>query len=97
MPDYTDGSSASNAAKTAREAKTAKTGGDVELSERKIGDVMIVDVSGRITLGEGGDQALKDKMRSLVQQATRSCCSTSATSPTSAARGSARSCSPTRR
>jgi len=40
----------------------------VELSERKIGDVMIVDVSGRITLGEGGDQALKDKMRSLVQQ-----------------------------
>jgi anti-sigma B factor antagonist len=40
----------------------------MQLSERKIGDVVIVDVSGRITLGDGGDQALKDKMRSLVHQ-----------------------------
>src|SRR5262249_6072998 len=40
----------------------------MQLSERRIGDVVIVDVSGKITLGDGGDQALKDKMRSLVQQ-----------------------------
>ena len=40
----------------------------MQLSERKIGDVVIVDVSGKITLGDGGDQVLKDKMRSLVQQ-----------------------------
>ena len=40
----------------------------MQISERKIGDVMIVDVSGKITLGEGGDAALKDKIRSLVQQ-----------------------------
>jgi len=40
----------------------------MHLSERKVGDVVIVDVSGKITLGGGGDQVLKDKMRSLVQQ-----------------------------
>ena len=39
----------------------------MQLSERRIGDVLVVDVSGKITLGEG-DQVLKDKMRSLVQQ-----------------------------
>ena len=40
----------------------------MELSERRIGDVVIVDVSGRITLQAGGDQRLKDKVRSLLQQ-----------------------------
>ena len=40
----------------------------MHISERSVGEVMIVDVSGKITLGEGGDAALKDKMRSLVQQ-----------------------------
>jgi anti-sigma B factor antagonist len=40
----------------------------MDISERKNGDVVIVEVSGKITLGEGGDAALKDKMRSLVQQ-----------------------------
>ena len=40
----------------------------MQLSERRIGDVVIVDVSGKITLGDGSDQAFKDKMRSLVQQ-----------------------------
>jgi anti-sigma B factor antagonist len=42
--------------------------GLMQLSERRIGDVVVVDVSGKITLGDGSDQALKDKMRSLVQQ-----------------------------
>ena len=40
----------------------------MHISERSSGDVMIVDVSGKITLGDGGDMALKDKMRSLIQQ-----------------------------
>src|SRR4051794_22933323 len=40
----------------------------MQLSERRIGDVVVVDVSGKITLGDGGDQVLRDKMRSLVQQ-----------------------------
>src|SRR5258705_335400 len=40
----------------------------MHISERTIGDVVIVDVSGKITLGDGGDVALKDKIRSLVQQ-----------------------------
>ena len=40
----------------------------MHISERASGDVMIVDVSGKITLGDGGDVILKDKMQSLVQQ-----------------------------
>lgn len=40
----------------------------MHISERAVGSVMIVDVSGKITLGDGGDAALKDKMRSLIQQ-----------------------------
>jgi anti-sigma B factor antagonist len=43
----------------------------MQMSERTIGDVVIVDVAGKITLGDGGDTALKDKMRSLVQQGHR--------------------------
>ena len=38
------------------------------ISERTTGDVIIVDVSGKVTLGDGGDAMLKDKMGSLVQQ-----------------------------
>ena len=40
----------------------------MQISERTVGDVVIVDVSGKVTLGDGGDVVLKDKMRSLVQQ-----------------------------
>jgi anti-sigma B factor antagonist len=40
----------------------------VNISERMVGDVVIVEVSGKITLGDGGDMALKDKMGSLIQQ-----------------------------
>ena len=40
----------------------------MNISERMVGDVVIVEVSGKITLGDGGDMALKDKMGSLIQQ-----------------------------
>jgi anti-sigma B factor antagonist len=40
----------------------------MNISERTAGDVVIVDVSGKVTLGDGGDAMLKDKMGSLVQQ-----------------------------
>ena len=40
----------------------------MQISERTVGDVVIVDVSGKITLGDGGDVTLRDKMRSLIQQ-----------------------------
>ena len=43
----------------------------MQISERTVGDVVIVDVSGKITLGDGGDVALRDKMRSLIQQGTK--------------------------
>jgi anti-sigma B factor antagonist len=40
----------------------------MQISERLNGDVAIVDISGKITLGEGGDVILKDKMHSLMSQ-----------------------------
>jgi anti-sigma B factor antagonist len=43
----------------------------MNISERAIGDVVVVDVSGKVTLGDGGDTILKDKLRSLVQQGKR--------------------------
>jgi anti-sigma B factor antagonist len=43
----------------------------MNISERTIGDVVVVDVSGKITLGDGGDMILRDKLRSLVQQGQR--------------------------
>ena len=40
----------------------------MELEERTAGDVVIVKVTGDITLNKGGDAMLKDKVQSLVQQ-----------------------------
>jgi len=39
----------------------------MQITERAVGSVTILDVSGKITLGDG-DTVLKDKLRSLVQQ-----------------------------
>jgi anti-sigma B factor antagonist len=40
----------------------------MQLEERTSGDVMIVTVTGDITLNKGGDVMLKDKIQSLLQQ-----------------------------
>lgn len=40
----------------------------MQLTEHVKGDVMVVAVSGDITLNKGGDVALKDKINSLLQQ-----------------------------
>jgi anti-sigma B factor antagonist len=39
----------------------------MQIEERTVGDVMLLDVKGKITLGEG-DELLKDKVNSLVNQ-----------------------------
>lgn len=39
----------------------------MQIAERVVSDVVILDVKGRITLGEG-DEVLKDKVNSLVNQ-----------------------------
>jgi anti-sigma B factor antagonist len=49
---------------------TAGTNGQelrMQIEERKVGEVTILDLKGKITLGEG-DEALKDKINSLVHQ-----------------------------
>lgn len=39
----------------------------MQIEERPSGDVIILDVTGKLTIGEG-DELLKDKINSLVQQ-----------------------------
>ena len=39
----------------------------MQIDQRSIGDVTVLDLKGKITLGEG-DEVLKDKINSLIQQ-----------------------------
>jgi anti-sigma B factor antagonist len=40
----------------------------MEMTERVVGNVTVLDVSGKVTLSDGADKKLSDKLRSLVQQ-----------------------------
>src|ERR1700682_961674 len=40
----------------------------MQLEERSVGDIVIVAVKGDITLNNGSDVVLRDKVRSLIQQ-----------------------------
>ena len=40
----------------------------MELEQRMVGDVTIIEVTGDITLNKSGDVLLKDKVQSLLQQ-----------------------------
>ena len=42
----------------------------MQIEERMVGDVMVLDLKGKITLGEG-DELLKDKVNSMVNQGHR--------------------------
>ena len=42
----------------------------MQIEERASGDVMILDLKGKLTIGEG-DEFLKDKINSLIQQGHR--------------------------
>jgi anti-sigma B factor antagonist len=42
----------------------------MQIEERTVGDVVVLDLKGRVTLGEG-DELLKDKVNSLVNQGHR--------------------------
>ncbi len=42
----------------------------MQISERAVGDVVVLDVKGRITLGDG-DEVLKDKVNSVVGKGTK--------------------------
>ncbi len=42
----------------------------MQIEERSVGDVKVLDLKGKITLGEG-DELLKDKVNSLVNQGNR--------------------------
>jgi len=39
----------------------------MQIEQRSAGDVMIIDLKGKMTLGEG-DELLRDKVNSLIQQ-----------------------------
>jgi anti-sigma B factor antagonist len=42
-------------------------GAAMQIEERVVGNVMVLDLKGKLTLGEG-DELLKDKINSLIQQ-----------------------------
>jgi anti-sigma B factor antagonist len=42
----------------------------MQIEERSVGDVKVLDLKGKITLGEG-DELLKDKVNSLVNQGSK--------------------------
>lgn len=42
----------------------------MNIEERAVGDVTVLDLKGRVTLGEG-DELLKDKVNSLINQGRR--------------------------
>ena len=42
----------------------------MKIEERNVGDVVVLDLKGKITLGEG-DELLKDKVNSLVNQGSK--------------------------
>ena len=42
----------------------------MQITERVVGDVMVLDLKGKVTLGEG-DELLKDKVNSVVNQGHR--------------------------
>jgi len=39
----------------------------MQISDRQVGDVTIVDITGKVVLGDGGDLMVKDKFVGLVQ------------------------------
>ena len=68
----------------------------MQIEERAVGDVVVLDLKGKITLGEG-DELLKDKVNSLVNQGHKKIVlEPGGVSRTSTARGSAKSFAPTR-
>ena len=42
----------------------------MQIEEREVGEVLILDLTGKLTIGEG-DELLKDKVNSLIQQGRR--------------------------
>src|SRR5262252_836502 len=42
----------------------------MHINERRVGDVVILDLKGKVTLGEG-DEVLKDKINSLMNQSNK--------------------------
>src|SRR5512144_1288494 len=42
----------------------------MQIDERTVGDVMVLDVKGKVTLGEG-DEMVKDKVNSVVNQGNK--------------------------
>ena len=43
----------------------------MQIGQRMVGDVTIVEITGDITLSKGGDVMIKDKVQSLLQQGNR--------------------------
>jgi anti-sigma B factor antagonist len=43
----------------------------MQIGQRMVGDVAIIEITGDITMGKGGDVIIKDKVNSLLHQGSR--------------------------
>jgi len=43
----------------------------MQIGQRMVGDVAVIEITGDITLSKGGDVLIKDKVQSLLQQGLR--------------------------
>jgi len=43
----------------------------MQIGQRMVGDVAVIEITGDITLSKGGDVIIKDKVQSLLQQGNR--------------------------
>ena len=76
MPDYTGGPPVTGFIDS---DQGQWVGGHTHISERDRGRRRDRGPPGKVTLGDGGDVVLKDKIQSLLQQRQKRSCSTSAT------------------
>lgn len=56
---------------TLSSAPGATVGGAMDIGQRVVGDVAVIDITGDITLSGGGDVLIKDKVQSLLHQGYR--------------------------
>jgi anti-sigma B factor antagonist len=59
---------AANASLRAAANEAARLGGSMQIEEKMNGEVTVIKITGDITLNQGGDVLLKDKIQSLLQQ-----------------------------
>jgi anti-sigma B factor antagonist len=54
--------------KLGRDYTEPANGGSMQISERQVGKVTVIDISGKVVLGDGGDSQVKEKLLTLAEK-----------------------------